>query len=113
MSEDAWRCLSEVFGFKAFRGEQEAVVDHVVAGGSAFCLMPTGAGKSLCYQIPSLLRPGFGLVISPLQALMDNQVAALRQWGVRAHAFHSGLDAQAARAARAAWEAGDLDLLYV
>jgi ATP-dependent DNA helicase RecQ len=99
MSESTRRTLTEVFGFKSFRGEQEAVVDHLVEGGSAFCLMPTGAGKSLCYQIPSLIRSGFGLVVSPLQALMDNQVAAMRQLGIRAHAFHSGLNVTQARQA--------------
>lgn len=113
MSAETRRILLEVFGFHAFRGQQEAVIDHVVAGGNAFCLMPTGAGKSLCYQIPALARPGLGLVISPLQALMDNQVAGLRQYGVRAGAFHSGLASAEAREVRSALAAGTLDMLYV
>ena len=76
--------LRRVFGYPAFRGEQEAVVDHLVAGGDALVLMPTGGGKSLCYQIPALLRPGTAVVVSPLIALMQDQVAALEQAGVRA-----------------------------
>jgi ATP-dependent DNA helicase RecQ len=113
MSAETRKILQDVFGFHAFRGQQEAVIDHVTAGGNAFCLMPTGAGKSLCYQVPALARKGVGLVVSPLQALMDNQVAGLKQYGVRAGAFHSGLDAKEARRVRAALAIEDLDLLYV
>ena len=105
--------LREVFGFPAFRGLQEPAVDHVAAGGDALVLMPTGAGKSVCYQVPALTRAGVGLVISPLIALMDDQVAAMRQLGVDAAALHSELDpAEAAATSRRLTE-GTLDLLYV
>ena len=90
--------LRETFGYTAFREGQEEVVDHVVAGGDALVLMPTGGGKSLCYQIPSLVRSGTGIVVSPLIALMQDQVAALAQLGVRAAFLNSTLDASAARA---------------
>src|SRR5260221_8131746 len=83
--------LRRVFGFASFRGQQQEIVDHVVAGGDAIVLMPTGGGKSLCYQLPALLRPGLGVVVSPLIALMKDQVDALRQAGVRAAAPNSGL----------------------
>ena len=76
--------LHDVFGYDEFRGQQAAVVDQIVGGGDAVVLMPTGGGKSLCYQIPSLVRPGTGIVISPLIALMADQVAALENLGVRA-----------------------------
>lgn len=81
---EALATLHRVFGYDAFRGEQEEIIEHVVAGGDAVVLMPTGAGKSLCYQIPSLVRPGTGIVVSPLIALMQDQVDALRALGVRA-----------------------------
>src|SRR5690349_11590706 len=90
--------LREVFGYPAFRGAQAAVVDHVIAGGDALVLMPTGGGKSLCYQIPALVRAGTGIVVSPLIALMQDQVAALTQVGVRAAFLNSTLDAATARA---------------
>lgn len=105
--------LRQTFGFSEFRGIQQEIIEHVVEGKDAFVLLPTGAGKSLCYQIPALVRPGLALVVSPLQALMDNQVATLRTQGVRAGAFHSGLAAAEARKVRAALENGELDLLYV
>ena len=105
--------LRETFGYAAFRDAQEEVVDHVVAGGDALVLMPTGGGKSLCYQIPSLVRRGTGVVVSPLIALMQDQVAALTQLGVRAAFLNSTLDANAARATERALLAGDLDMLYV
>jgi ATP-dependent DNA helicase RecQ len=76
--------LSRIFGYASFRGQQQEIIDHVVAGGDAIVLMPTGGGKSLCYQLPALLRPGVGVVVSPLIALMKDQVDALRQAGVRA-----------------------------
>jgi len=85
--------LRRVFGFASFRGQQQAIIEHVVAGGDAIVLMPTGGGKSLCYQLPALLRPGLGVVVSPLIALMKDQVDALRQAGVRAAALNSGLPA--------------------
>ncbi len=102
-----------MFGYAAFRGEQQAVVDHVAAGGDALVLMPTGAGKSLCYQIPSLLRSGVGIVVSPLIALMQDQVDALRQLGVRAAFLNSSIDADAVREVQGRLLRGELDLLYV
>jgi ATP-dependent DNA helicase RecQ len=105
--------LKRVFGYPAFRGLQEEAISHVTQGGDALVLMPTGGGKSLCYQIPALCRPGTALVISPLIALMDDQVAALRQLGVAAAALHSEIDPAEARQMGRALDAGELDLLYV
>ncbi len=105
--------LARVFGFPAFRGLQARAVERVMAGGDALVLMPTGGGKSLCYQIPALCRPGTGLVVSPLIALMDDQVAALRQLGVNAGALHSELDPDEALRINNDLNAGRLDLLYV
>ena len=84
--------LRRVFGFPAFRGLQESAINHVVGGGDALVLMPTGGGKSLCYQVPALCRPGTAIVVSPLIALMEDQVAALRQLGVAAAALHSEVE---------------------
>jgi ATP-dependent DNA helicase RecQ len=105
--------LRRVFGFPAFRGLQEPIIRHVVAGGDALVLMPTGGGKSLCYQVPALVRPGTAVVISPLIALMDDQVAGLRQLGVAAGALHSELDPAEARAMTRELIEERLDLLYV
>jgi len=105
--------LREVFGFESFRGAQQEIVDHVVAGSDALVLMPTGGGKSLCYQVPALVRPGTGIVISPLIALMQDQVDALRLLGVRAAFLNSSLLARDAREVTTAAADGDLDLLYV
>jgi len=105
--------LRRVFGYDAFRGEQEAIVAHVAAGGDALVLMPTGGGKSLCYQIPALLRPGTAVVVSPLIALMQDQVAALEQLGVRAAFLNSSLDAGSALEIERRLVAGELDLVYV
>jgi len=105
--------LQRVFGYSAFRGPQEAIVDHLAAGGDALVLMPTGGGKSLCYQIPALLRNGVGIVVSPLIALMQDQVEALEQLGVRAAFLNSSLSADAANAVERQLLAGELDLLYV
>ena len=105
--------LQRVFGHAGFRGQQQAIVEHLADGGDALVLMPTGGGKSLCYQVPSLLRAGTGLVISPLIALMQDQVEALRQLGVRAEFLNSTLDAEAASRIERALVAGELDLLYV
>ena len=105
--------LRRVFGFPAFRGLQEAAIERVVAGGDALVLMPTGGGKSLCYQVPALCRPGTAIVVSPLIALMDDQVAALRQLGIAAGALHSEIEPDAAREVARDLDAGRLDLLYV
>ncbi len=102
-----------MFGFSAFRGLQEEAVSRLMAGGDALVLMPTGGGKSLCYQIPALSRPGLGLVISPLIALMDDQVAALRQVGVEAAALHSELDEDSASLLWDKLADGRLEILYV
>ncbi|MFJ4758294.1 MULTISPECIES: DNA helicase RecQ [Streptomyces] len=110
---EALAALHRVFGYEAFRGEQEAVIEHVVAGGDAVVLMPTGGGKSLCYQIPSLVRPGTGVVVSPLIALMQDQVDALRALGVRAGFINSTQDFDERRVMEAQYAAGELDLLYL
>ncbi|CAM5769960.1 ATP-dependent DNA helicase RecQ [Labrys miyagiensis] len=111
--KDPLAVLNDVFGYAAFRGEQEDVVRHVAGGGDAVVLFPTGAGKSLCYQIPSLCRPGVGIVVSPLIALMRDQVEALRQAGVQAAALNSSLSREEAYQVRRALMEGKLDLLYV
>jgi len=105
--------LRDVFGFDSFRGQQLAVIEHVIAGGDAVVLMPTGGGKSLCYQVPSLLRPGLGVVISPLIALMKDQVDALRQLGVHAATLNSRLSRDEAVRIEDAVRDAALDLLYV
>ncbi len=105
--------LHTVFGHSQFRGAQEAIVSHVAAGGDALVLMPTGGGKSLCYQLPALLREGTALVISPLIALMQDQVAALKQLGVRAAFLNSSLNENQAVETKRAFRLGQLDLLYV
>jgi ATP-dependent DNA helicase RecQ len=110
---DPAEVLRQVFGFPGFRGQQEAVVHHVTGGGDALVLMPTGGGKSVCYQIPALVRPGTAVIVSPLIALMDDQVAALRQVGVNAGALHSELDPAEARAVTRDLIEERLDLLYV
>ena len=105
--------LRDVFGFPEYRPHQEEIVEHLVAGGDAFVLMPTGGGKSLCYQLPALVRPGAGIVVSPLISLMKDQVDALRAAGVRAAAYNSSLEADEARAVLRDLHGGRLDLLYV
>lgn len=105
--------LNSVFGYHEFRGPQAAVIDALVQGDDALVLMPTGGGKSLCYQIPALVREGVGIVISPLIALMQDQVSALRELGVRAGFLNSSLSIQEARQIELALECGELDLLYV
>jgi ATP-dependent DNA helicase RecQ len=105
--------LRTVFGYPAFRGQQADIIDHVIAGGDAMVLMPTGGGKSLCFQIPALVRPGMAVVVSPLIALMRDQVDALRQLGVRAAYLNSSLDWREAVAIERAVGRGELDLLYV
>ena len=105
--------LRRVFGYADFRGEQAAIIDHVVAGGDALVLMPTGGGKSLCYQIPALVRPGTGVVISPLIALMQDQVDALTAVGVRAAFLNSTQDAAERHRVESELLAGNVDLLYL
>jgi ATP-dependent DNA helicase RecQ len=109
----AQQILRDTFGYASFRGAQQAIVEHVAAGGDALVLMPTGGGKSLCYQIPALLRNGVGIVVSPLIALMQDQVDALKQLGVSAAFLNSSLDADAARAVSQQLLKGELKLLYV
>ncbi len=113
MSSAALEQLRHVFGYDSFRGEQGEIVEHLVAGGDALVLMPTVGGKSLCYQLPALLRAGTGIVVSPLIALMQDQVEALRQLGVRAAFLNSSLDAGAAAQVEREFLDGQLDLLYV
>jgi len=105
--------LHRVFGFDSFRGRQEEIIGHVVGGGDALVLMPTGGGKSLCYQIPALVRPGTGVVISPLIALMQDQVQALRQLGIRADFLNSTQDPGTRHVVEQQFKAGELDLLYL
>jgi ATP-dependent DNA helicase RecQ len=110
---DALSVLNSVFGLPGFRGAQEEIVRHVAGGGNCLVLMPTGGGKSLCYQVPSLLRKGCGIVVSPLIALMRDQVAGLEEAGVRAAVLNSTLSFNEAAAVEARLIAGDLDLVYV
>jgi ATP-dependent DNA helicase RecQ len=105
--------LHRVFGYDNFRGRQEEVISHVIDGGDALVLMPTGGGKSLCYQIPALVRPGTGIVISPLIALMQDQVQALRQLGIRADFLNSTQDSGTRHVVEQQFKAGELDLLYL
>ncbi len=112
-TSEALEVLRRVFGYDAFRGQQADIIDTVVSGGDALVLMPTGGGKSLCYQIPALVRPGVGVVISPLIALMQDQVDALTALGVRAGFLNSTQDFEQRRDVERAFLAGDLDLLYL
>ncbi|MBS0240898.1 MAG: DNA helicase RecQ [Proteobacteria bacterium] len=111
--DDAQRILETVFGYKSFRLEQSAIIETLISGGDALVLMPTGGGKSLCYQIPALARPGVGIVVSPLIALMQDQVDALKELGVRAAFLNSTLDGRAQRQVEQSLSTGDLDILYV
>lgn len=110
---DPHRVLRDVFGYASFRGDQDAIVRQVVSGGDAVVLMPTGGGKSLCFQIPALCRPGTAVVLSPLVALMHDQVAALQLVGVRAAALNSALSADERQSIERAYANGELDLLYL
>lgn len=112
-SDAAQRILNRVFGYDSFRGEQRAIVDQVIGGGDALVLMPTGGGKSLCYQIPALVRDGVGVVVSPLIALMQDQVDALSALGVRAGFLNSTQFPDERRTVEAQFAAGELDLLYL
>jgi ATP-dependent DNA helicase RecQ len=113
VDDEASRILSEVFGYSQFRGEQREIVEHLMRGDDALVLMPTGGGKSLCYQIPALAREGMGVVVSPLIALMQDQVAALQEAGVRAAALNSAMSWPEVAATERQARAGELDLLYV
>ncbi|WP_322784412.1 DEAD/DEAH box helicase [Acidiphilium sp. PA] len=106
--ESDWpsRILKSVFGLPGFRGQQQSIIEHIVDGGDAIVLMPTGGGKSLCYQIPAICRPGVGIVVSPLIALMRNQVDILRQLGVRVATLNSSLTGSERHKAKAALRDG-------
>jgi ATP-dependent DNA helicase RecQ len=112
-SSTSKQTLRDVFGYTEFRGAQQAILEHVTAGGDALVLMPTGGGKSLCYQIPALLRRGVGIVVSPLIALMQDQVDALKQLGVQAAFLNSSMDADVAREVSGRLLRGELKLVYV
>ncbi len=113
MKESPHSILRSVFGYERFRGRQQEIIEHVVAGGDCLVLMPTGGGKSLCYQIPALLREGVGIVVSPLIALMQDQVDALRLVGMRAAYLNSTLDYADVRRVETLLVRGELDLLYI
>ena len=105
--------LHRTYGYEHFRGEQEAIISHVINGGHAFVLMPTGSGKSLCYQIPALCRDGIGIVISPLIALMQDQVAALERLGITAAAINSAMNSTSIAETKKRMREGTIDLVYV
>lgn len=113
MDDPARHLLRKVFGYERFRPHQGEVVDHLIGGGDAVVLMPTGGGKSLCYQIPAMVRPGTGIVVSPLIALMRDQVSALNQAGVRAAVLNSSQTPEEGRQVERRLRDGDLDLLYL
>lgn len=110
---DIDQTLKDIFGFESFRPQQREIINGLIAGEDAFVLMPTGGGKSLCYQIPALHRPGVGIVVSPLISLMKDQVDALLAHGLKAACYNSSLNAQQARQVLARLHSGELDLLYV
>ena len=111
--EQAQEILRNTFGYRDFRGDQQDIINHVLAGNDALVLMPTGGGKSLCYQVPALVRPGAGIIISPLIALMQDQVSALLQLGIRAAYLNSTLPAQTVRETEQGLLNNDVDLLYI
>lgn len=113
ISQRARAILSRVFGYGEFKGQQEEIIEHVTSGKDAFVLMPTGGGKSLCYQIPAMLRKGIGVVVSPLIALMQDQVTSLKELGVRAEMLNSSLTAAQSMNVKRRLRQGELDLLYV
>ena len=113
MMDRARKLLSETYGYSAFKGQQHDVIEAALAGRDCLVLMPTGGGKSLCFQIPAMARPGTGIVVSPLIALMQDQVAALQQAGVRAEFLNSSLTPAKARDIERELLRGELDLLYV
>lgn len=110
---DPRHVLKTIYGYDQFRGAQQDIIDHVIGGHNAFVLMPTGGGKSLCYQIPSLCRKGVSVIVSPLIALMQDQVDALRQLGIRAAAINSNQSFEDVRKAKQQIRAGEIDLVYV
>ncbi|HZZ34052.1 MAG TPA: DEAD/DEAH box helicase, partial [Phenylobacterium sp.] len=110
---EAREILRRTFGHADFRGLQGDVIAQVLAGGSAMAVLPTGGGKSVCYQIPSMIRPGLGLVVSPLIALMTDQVAGLQQAGVAAARLDSNIDPEEKADTWRRIEAGELDILYI
>ncbi len=112
-SGTALQLLKKTYGYDSFRGQQAEIVEHVTQGRHAFVLMPTGGGKSLCYQIPALVRDGVGIIVSPLIALMQDQVEALKQLGIRAAAINSSMDAGHVAQAKRAIRSGDIDMVYV
>ncbi len=110
---NALQILQRTYGYGSFRGQQEEVIEHIINGGSAFVLMPTGAGKSLCYQIPALCRDGVGIIISPLIALMHDQVEALKQLGIRAAAINSNIGSAEIEQTKKLIKSGEIDMVYV
>ncbi|MDD2863307.1 MAG: DEAD/DEAH box helicase, partial [Methylococcales bacterium] len=113
MSDEPLKILKTIFGYHEFRGQQREIIEGLIAGQDALVLMPTGGGKSLCYQIPALVKDGVGIVISPLIALMQDQVDALKQLGIRAAFLNSALSAQEARQVEEQLQNNELDLLYI
>src|SRR6202046_1491714 len=109
----ALQILRKTYGYDSFRGEQAEVIEHVISGKNAFVLMPTAAGKSLCYQIPSLCREGVGIIVSPLIALMQDQVDALRQLGIKAAAINSNISPASAADTENRIRRGEIDMVYV
>jgi ATP-dependent DNA helicase RecQ len=103
--------LKQTYGYDQFRGQQEEIINHLIAGGSSFVLMPTGSGKSLCYQIPSLCREGVGVIVSPLIALMQDQITALAQLGISAGAINSNMSDREVFEVKEKLEHNNLDLL--
>ena len=112
-AENHHTILQSVFGYENYRGQQQAIIEQLISGGDALVLMPTGGGKSLCYQIPALQRPGTGVVVSPLIALMQDQVSALRQAGIAAAFINSSLPVEEIRQREAALARGEYQLVYV
>jgi ATP-dependent DNA helicase RecQ len=105
--------LKDLYGYDAFRGPQADIIDHIIGGGDAFVLMPTGGGKSVCYQIPALCRDGVAIVVSPLIALMQDQISALEQMNVKAGAINSSMTSAQVSETRRQMLNGELDMLYV
>ena len=111
--QDPIEVLQKIYGYSAFRGNQLDIINHILEGNNAFVLMPTGGGKSICYQIPSICIEGVGIVISPLIALMQDQVEALKQLGVKAASINSAISYNAQRNIIHKAKNGELDILYV